>query len=414
MRPSRAVLASLLLCLPLLAQERIRIDVQPPETLHVGQRLDFAVEILTEERFAIGPRFVLPRVPDIIVMQESTRPVFGSTELEGKSYTSYRYDFAAYARRAGETLVPAIQAELSITSGVGQKPRTVRVSTEPFGFKVQSPPGAEGMPGVISSSSFSLEESWEPDPGEAEVGASFRRVIRMRAEAVPGMLLPLVPVPESDGYRVYAEAPELVDRQERGELEGRSESVQVFVCQRPGSFLVPELKVVWFDLDAKQLREERLPERRVVVRAATVSTPTASGRPPLLWGLAALLLAVIGVGSWRLWRTCRRARDRREPSLRAVHEACARNDAGAALSGLLAALDRVAAPGRTPTIEGWAARTGNDELREALAALERAFSLSEEWRGDSLAALLPARLQPAGIHRLREDSSLSVLNPASR
>jgi hypothetical protein len=150
------------------------------------------------------------------------------------------------------------------------------VTTPALSLSVTMPPGAEGLGQVISARDLQVVEEWKPLPGSGGVkaGDAFTRTITFTAVGVPGMVFPPFPANQIDGLRLYPKPPVLLDHAaestSRGggqETRGGRRDTVVYVCERPGRFVIPAVRLTWWDLATKQLRTADLPARAIIVAA---------------------------------------------------------------------------------------------------------------------------------------------------
>jgi hypothetical protein len=75
------------------------------------------------------------------------------------------------------------------------------------------------------------------------------------------MAFPPFPAPQIDGLSIYRKDPEILDQSERGKLRGQRLDSITHVCQRAGHFVIPAVRLTWWDLDSKRLRTIDFPVR---------------------------------------------------------------------------------------------------------------------------------------------------------
>jgi hypothetical protein len=139
------------------------------------------------------------------------------------------------------------------------------VLTTPVTFTAHFPLGAENLIGLLSARQLQVSEKWQPEPGKAKAGEAFIRTIRFAAPEIPAMAFPSFPVPQIDGLGIYRKDPEILDQSERGKLRGQRLDSITYVCQRPGHFVIPAVRLTWWDPDSKRLRTIDFPVRELEV-----------------------------------------------------------------------------------------------------------------------------------------------------
>jgi hypothetical protein len=169
------------------------------------------------------------------------------------------------------------------------------------------PPGAEGLATLISTPDLAVEETWQPQPGKAKTGDAFTRTVTISASDVPGMAFPPFPTGQIDGLGVYFKAPEMSDRSEREELRGQRRQSITYVCERPGRFVIPAIRLTWWSLAEQRLRTNDFPERVLevapnpVVAVSSTVQESVAAKTAALVAAALVLIASIVVRYRRLW-----------------------------------------------------------------------------------------------------------------
>ena len=236
-------------------------------------------------------------------------------------------------------------------------------------------------------------------------GDAFVRTVVMKADDLPGMLLPSLPTEAPEGLRIYPREPLVADQNERGDFTGTRTETFSYLCAAPGRYTLPELRFPWWDPVNKQVHTETLP----AVSFTVIPNPSAttggdeeggalgSQRRRLLRGLTlGALLALLATGGWRArhriarcwhaWRTS-------EPvKFHQLRKTCQGTDAATALRAYHDWL-RTQNAGLRTTWNELASSPGPlyQELRRLQATL---FSdkQGEDWNGKKLAnALITSR-----------------------
>lgn len=269
MKPSLSLRASVqsllclicvLLCSSVWAQEaKVRVSLATNETVWVGQKVTVAVELLAPGYFASAATFDLPDPQGMLLIPPTDHPVVSSETVEDVNYTVQRHEVSVFAQRAGDQTIPTFKVRFAFKRApLDTNEVAAAVTTSPLPITVASPPGAESLGNVISARNLKVEETWQPEPGKTNVmaGAAFQRTITFSAPEVPGMVFPPFPAGEIDGLGIYIKR-QLNDHSDRGSLTGERHDVITYVCKRPGQFTIPATRLIWFDLETKQLQTNK-------------------------------------------------------------------------------------------------------------------------------------------------------------
>ncbi|HEY2711866.1 MAG TPA: hypothetical protein VGI60_05070 [Chthoniobacterales bacterium] len=296
-----------------MAKARAHLEVKGE--LLVGQRVILVVELLAPGFFSGTAAYNLPSVPGVLLIPPTGSPVVSSTEENGISYTLQRHEFSVFVRRAGQHEIPAFPIRLQFKrNALDEEPVEQTVQATAIQFVAKSAPGAEDLGAIICARELKIEERWNPEPGKAKAGDAFTRMITFSAPDVPAMAFPAFPTGTIDGLGIYPKAPEVLDKANRGTLLGQRRDTLTYVCERPGRFVIPAVKLTWWDLDTQQLRTEKFSSRTIEVApnpalpsgtALTTSSRTWQDVVTLLGMIALAPVALVlrrKIPFARLWR----------------------------------------------------------------------------------------------------------------
>lgn len=150
-----------------------------------------------------------------------------------------------------------------------------RLSTPLIEFVSRTPPGAEGIRGLISTTGLTASQKWEPEIGSPTVGDAIKRTVTLRAEDVSGMAFTPMLHSEIENLGIYPGEPSVEDKFARGDLTGTRVETVTYVFERPGEFEAPGIVLPWWDVRNKQLKRIELPglSLQVSASAAAESAP---------------------------------------------------------------------------------------------------------------------------------------------
>lgn len=303
MKVKLSLLIVLSLSLHALAQEpmaKVRAHLETKDQPLVGQRITLVIDLLAPGFFSGNAAYTLPNVPGVLLIPPEGSPMIGSVQEDGISYTSQRHELYVFARRAGKHEIPSIPIRVQFKRNPLDHEAVVQtLQTPPLSFTAKQPPGAENLNSVICARGLKIEDTWNPEAGQAKAGDAFTRTITFSAPDVPAMAFPEFPAGKIDGLDIYPKAPEVLDESDRGTLLGQRRDTFTYVCTRPGRFVIPAAKLTWWDLDSNELRTKDFPSRVLQV-APNPAFSNATTDPSRIWPrlaeIAALLIAVILVG----------------------------------------------------------------------------------------------------------------------
>ncbi|SCY44162.1 BatD family protein [Desulfoluna spongiiphila] len=375
--------------------EKIRVTFTPEGTVRVGQRVTLAIELMTTARFSGSPEFDLPEIPGVIAMKLGTFGVNSTETIDGITYSVQGHEFALFAQRPGKRTIEPFNVRFFPTGPGAAPPRDVTLKTEALTLDATMPPGAEGLNALICTEALEVTETWDPAIEDAKVGDAFTRRITMRAEDVPGMAFPPLPVPDIRAVGIYPKEPLVNDKTDRGDFTGERTETITYVCEAKGTVTFPEVVIHWWDLSNEELKTETLPAVTLKVKAnpklmtGTDSPSSFSPRSravPWLLFLGTGLALCLGAGvRYRASFSCLIApwkeagKNPEKTCFKQIQTACQAKDPMAAYAGLLKWLDTIHT-GASPATLAWLSKeTQNPALsKEADRLQSRLFQGPEK------------------------------------
>jgi len=306
----------------------------------------------------------------------------------------------------------------------GSRGRPVRAVSQPIVLAIRERPAEAGGERWLPAQELELVELWgegDSEPPSLRVGEPVNRVVAVRARGVTASQLPLPKLAEAPGLKQYTE-PAYEDSQgvDR-EMVALRALPTVLIPTEPGTHILPEVEIEWWDTGSDQARIARLPPRTLEVAPARGAAAAAGSAPPLastepsppaggsgapsvgpgqeeaapFSGVAvalglALVMGLVGYGGWHRFGGKPREsspQPRRRQLEKRLKEACSTGDAVGAESALLA-LGRACwpeLPPRTPT--EWTRRLASSELEAAIRGLSQHRFSAEVgmcWDGEGL------------------------------
>ncbi|HNR91193.1 MAG TPA: BatD family protein [Dokdonella sp.] len=303
-------------------------------------------------------------VADGIVVQKLGRDrPYGAT-VGGRRYNVLERHYALIPERSGTQVIPPIAFRGSVLdrsdpTGFFRRGRAVSAQSEAISLDVQPKPADWGTAPWLPAASLALsDESTLPD--RIAVGEPVTRTLRIRAQGLGYEQLPELMFEAPAGAELYPDKTETQTRDDGTWLFGERTRKFAVVPSRPGTLVLPELRVDWWDTAQQRRVSAILPAHAIEVTgaAATVATAAApaatstiqwpdadAGAEARRWRVAALAFAalwLVTLVAWWHWRRPRVApaggmRPPSEPPGRASFmRACAIGDLVTAGQGLLA------------------------------------------------------------------------------
>ncbi len=356
--------------------------------------------------------------------------------INGQPWLVDEIRYAIFPEQSGTLEIPAQVFSGRVDRGrrsffdLGGGGELVRRSTRPITITVLPKPADYPSSEWLPAERLTLEESWSSPPEELQVGESATRTVRIVGDGLQGAQLPPILFTPPDGLKYYPDQPSISEQEVSGGLEGIREDSAAVVPTRAGTYVIPEIRIPWWDTQAETVRYATLPQREITATgtAPTVNTAvtgpadSVTAIPGPSSGIAVdtvsagdtvagpptglLVWQALGVAStlgWCLtllyvWRTRSPKPEKatvgdtlsEKTSFDAVIKACEQDNSSATRAALLA-WAATAAPGNMiRSLEQVTDAMGDEELGQRLRELDTALYRPGEadWTGKALAACL--------------------------
>jgi hypothetical protein len=192
----------------------LNVTIDPPRVV-VGQRTTLRIDVLAPN-YMTSP----PELPDFQVRNAVTRQLQSvnlSEARNGTSYAGVRFEFAIYPQEPGSFAVSDQKVKVKYAA----EPPALReevLALPRISFAAFIPDAAAALNPYLAAQHLTIEQSIQRSSEQLKVGDSVTRVVTVRAEETPAMLLPPITLAVVDGLAVYPAQPSLEDK-----TEGRSD-----------------------------------------------------------------------------------------------------------------------------------------------------------------------------------------------
>jgi len=347
--------------------------------------------------------------------------------IDGRQWLVDELRYAIFPEQSGTLEIPGQFFSGRVDRGRGSffNPgggELVRRSAEAISINVLPKPGSFTADTWLPSRHLELEETWSTSPEQLRVGESVTRTIRIQGEGLQGAQLPPILFTPTDGLKYYPDQPQISEQEIPTGLLGIRQDSAAVVPTRAGTFVIPEIRIPWWDTQSEQVQYAVLPEREITVTAAeptntpvgaTTPSPAIETTPGAAVTTAAppasphvqtrfwqILSAVSTVGwlitLFYLWR--RRDSGPKEPStpventsekeaFKKLLAACTKGDAACARGAVITWATTLNPRTPAPSLEQVAKQLEDEEFTRELKLLDsRLYSPDQvNWSGASLA-----------------------------
>jgi hypothetical protein len=188
----------------------LHVTIDPPRVV-VGQKTTLRIDVLAPN-YTTSP----PELPGFQVRNAVTRQLQSvnlSEQRDGTNYAGVRFEFAIYPQEPGAFAIADQKAKVKYAA----EPPAVReelLSLPRVSFDAFIPDAAADLNPYLAASRLRIEQSVQRSSEQLKVGDSVTRIVTIKAEETPVMLLPPVAFPDVDGLAVYPGQPALQDKKD--------------------------------------------------------------------------------------------------------------------------------------------------------------------------------------------------------
>jgi len=399
-----------------------------PESPWVGQKASLNVDVLAKDGWAQFKKIHEIEVAGAYVLRLETQGTRLSEVIDGDSYTGQRYRFMIFAQRDGTLTIPPVPVDVEVTRwGSDGGKQVQRMSLPAIDIPVRTPPGAEGIRGLISTTDLRADQFWDPEPERPTVGDAIERTITLRATDVSGMAFTPLRYNEIENLGIYPGEPTVDDKFNRGDLSGSRVETVTYVFERPGKIEIPGIALSWWDVQHSTLQRVELPGIAVEVIAGTESESEVAAATPqqlsmrrvgsVLFAVVLLAALAFRFGGRFLDRLAawRRARLEGEANyFKQVMRSVRSGDKKTVLRDTMRWLDRINSESTPARLDQFLQQHGDSQIQlmasNLMSALGRQADSSELTAFARGLAAARARWQKTGRVRRKADSLLPALN----
>jgi hypothetical protein len=255
-------------------QPEVHVSIEPARVV-VGQPARLRVEVLAPN-YMTAP----PDLPDFQVRNAVTRPLQSINLSERRGETTYagvRFEFALYPQEPGSF---AVGNEAITVHFAAEPPKstTATLSLPRILFDAFIPDAASALNPFISATSLSIEQQVERSSDALKVGDSLTRIVTLKAQGMPAMLLPPVAFPAIDGLALYPAQPSLQDAVDRRSdiLSATRVDAATYMLEKAGDYRLPAIELRWWNVGTGKVDTARLD----AVDLHVAENPDALRAPP--------------------------------------------------------------------------------------------------------------------------------------
>lgn len=204
-------------------------------------------------------------------------------QINGRHYKVFEKKYALFPQKSGTIKIPPLVFE---TRYVGNRRnlKQRRILSKEQIIEVKPKPKYEKGKKLaywLPASSLQVSESLGKGAQNYTVGQPVTRTLRITAEGLPASLLPNLQSEKLDFAKVYPDQPILRDGNDSNGITGVREDKFAIIPTKSGEFVIPEIKIPWWNTKKDQWEHVVLKARKINVKPAPAVAGNVSPTPIL-------------------------------------------------------------------------------------------------------------------------------------
>lgn len=224
-------------------------------------------------------------------------PIINRRIINGKTLREIKFKYALFPQKSGKLKTPEIIFKgYYVTENTQNKNAFERIfnqgfvnmdflgmfatrnpvtlKADPIIVDVKSIPETSNKSWWLPASKVSLTAEWNDKNPVFRVGEAIGISVYLKAIGVIENQLPDIKFNEIDGVKQYPEKPITMGSKNNDNIISIKKFSNVFIPEKPGKIIIPELSVSWYNVKSGQLEKAILPAQTIMVLPASGSNDT--------------------------------------------------------------------------------------------------------------------------------------------
>jgi len=248
-----------------VSPKQVRVQQQALITIRIYQAIRLSQAQLSE-----------PKVDHAIVERLGDDSIYQKWE-NNRSWRVTERRYALFPQQSGHIDIDPVQLDGGALAGGGlsffQNARPIRVRSNALSLDVSSIPAGWVATDWLPASQVRIEESWPASTAQYKVGEPITRTLTLRADGLSSSQLPEFSHDLPDHLKAYPDKPVLKDNKLPDGVHGMRREKIAIMPMRPGTYILPEIDVPWWNVNSGQMELAKLPARTFKVAGAAVPAP---------------------------------------------------------------------------------------------------------------------------------------------
>lgn len=260
-----------------VSSEQPYIQSQVIYTLRLYTRVQIAQAQLNE-----------PELQDAVITKLDEDKTF-IEHIKGVEYSVTERKYAIFPQKSGkQTIKPlTLTAEVLTSSGANfndffNTTHTKRISSKELDLDVKPVPKTFTDAHWLTAEDLKIEQNWSGDVSQMKVGEPLTRTLTITAKAATVGSLPELHQQLDDSLKTYPDQPVLNEQKTEQGITAIRQEKTALIPAKDGQFVLPEIKVAWFNTKTNKTEIASVPATTIQVQAnasASTAEPVTVNQP---------------------------------------------------------------------------------------------------------------------------------------
>ena len=198
------------------------------------------------------------------------------TQRNGKRYGVNERRYVIYPQSSGQLKIGPLlfQGQTGGGGGIfdfdpfGPQPKSMVKRSKEINLDVKPIPNSFSGKTWLPAKQLHIEEQWSVAPDKLKQGEAATRTLTLKAEGLAASQLPAINDAIPDSFKHYPDQPELEDTNSSGVTTGIRREKMAIIPTSAGDYVMPAIKIPWWNIKTDKMEFAELPERTIHVNAS--------------------------------------------------------------------------------------------------------------------------------------------------
>jgi hypothetical protein len=241
---------------------------------YVNQEVIYTVKLFNSKRL-LDANYEAPQVTDALMIPLGETKRY-QTVQNNTNYVVEEQQYAVFPQKSGTLTInsPSFTAMVYDVD-----PQRVTVQDKASVVTVQPIPKAYQGSLWLPAKQVNLSEQYEHSNQTLSQGSTLVRTITLEGLGLPAQLLPALEFKNKEGYNVYTEKGTDKNQVRQGELVGTTDFKVTYLFNKPGTIIIPEVRLHWFNTQTGKDEVAVLAPRSIEVTPSANAQNTSANTP---------------------------------------------------------------------------------------------------------------------------------------